>query len=134
MTKKTSKEMWSFSGRIRSMGHAVRGVGIMLRSQCNAWVHLAATIAVVGVGLLIGISTAVWGLIVLAIVSVWTAEGLNTAIELLTDIVSPDFHPIAKKGKDVAAGAVLITAIGAVIIGIMVFGPYLSKLCGCTAG
>lgn len=67
-------------------------------------------------------------MIVLAIISVWTAEGLNTAIELLIDVASPDFHPIAGKAKDVAAGAVLITAIGSVIIGILIFGPYLMEV------
>lgn len=97
----------------------------MLRSQHNAWVHLAATVIVIGTGFFVGITKAEWCWIVLAIISVWTAEGLNTAIELLIDVASPDFHPIAGNAKDVAAGAVLITAIGSVIIGIVVFGPYL---------
>jgi diacylglycerol kinase (ATP) len=56
---------------------------------------------------------------------VWTAEALNTAIELLTDLASPEYHPLAGKAKDVAAGAVLIAAIGAIAIGFLVFGPHL---------
>jgi diacylglycerol kinase (ATP) len=66
-----------------------------------------------------------WCWIVLAIVAVWSAEALNTAIEFLTDVASPGFHPIAGRAKDVAAGAVLIAAIGAVAIGVLVLGPHL---------
>jgi diacylglycerol kinase (ATP) len=64
----------------------------------------------------------------LAIVSVWTAEALNTAFEFLTDVASPSFHPIAGQAKDVAAGAVLLAAVGAVIIGALVFGPKVVSL------
>jgi diacylglycerol kinase len=76
-------------------------------------------------GLFVGLSWAEWCWIVLAVVSVWTAEALNTAFEFLTDVASSNFHPIAGKAKDVAAGAVLIAAIGAVIIGALVFWPKL---------
>jgi hypothetical protein len=69
-----------------------------------------------------------WCWIVLAIVSVWTAETLNTAFEFLTDVASPEFHPLAGKAKDVAAGAVLLSAIGAVAIGIIIFWPHLLAL------
>jgi diacylglycerol kinase (ATP) len=62
---------------------------------------------------------------VLAVVAVWTSEALNTAFEFLTDVASPAFHPLAGKAKDVAAGAVLISAIGAVLIGLLVFGPHI---------
>ena len=61
----------------------------------------------------------------LAIVAVWTAEALNTAFEALCDVTSPGFHPLVERAKDVAAGAVLICAIGAVIVGGIVFGPHL---------
>jgi len=97
----------------------------MLASQHNAWIHAAATIAVVAAGFYIHLSRAEWCWIILTIVSVWTAEALNTAFEFLTDVASPEFHPLAEKAKDVAAGAVLITAIGSVLIGIVVFGPHL---------
>jgi diacylglycerol kinase (ATP) len=113
----------SFSGRIRSVAFALRGLGVMLRSQHNAWIHAAATIAVAGAGLWLGISRAEWCWIVLAIVAVWTAEALNTALEFLTDVAAPEFHPIAGQAKDVAAGAVLIAALGAVVIGVLVLGP-----------
>jgi diacylglycerol kinase (ATP) len=69
-----------------------------------------------------------WCWMTLAIIGVWLAEALNTAIEFLTDLVSPEFHPLAGKAKDVAAGAVLIAAIGAVVIGMFVFGPHLLRM------
>ena len=72
-------------------------------------------------GFILGLSASEWIWIVLAVGSVWTAEALNTAFEFLTDVASPDFHPLAEKAKDVAAGAVLIAAVGAVIIGGLVF-------------
>ena len=115
----------TFTGRVRSFSHAIRGIALMLRSQQNAWIHAAATVAVVGVGLLVGISRAEWSWIVLAILVVWMAEALNTAIEFLTDVASPDFHPLAGQAKDVAAGAVLLAAIGAVVVATLVFGPHL---------
>lgn len=83
-----------------------------------------ATIVVIAVGLALRLSMGEWCWIVLAITSVWTAEALNTAFEFLTDIASPDFHPIAEKAKDVAAGAVLLAASGSVAIGALVLGPH----------
>lgn len=116
---------FTFTGRLRSFTHAFRGIGLMLATQHNAWVHLAATIIVVITGLIVLLSQAQWSWITLAIVGVWMAEALNTAFEILCDVASPEFHPKVKQAKDVAAGAVLITAIGAVVIGGLVFGPIL---------
>jgi diacylglycerol kinase (ATP) len=101
----------------------VNGITVMLRSQHNAWIHAAATLAVCVAGLLFRLSTPEWCWIVLAIVAVWTAEALNTAFELLTDVASPGFHPLAGRAKDVAAGAVLISALGSMTIGAIIFGP-----------
>ena len=119
----TDRNRLTFDGRIRSITHAVRGIRTMLESQHNAWIHAAATLVVIAAGIAFGLSWAEWCWIVLAIVAVWTAEALNTAFEFLTDVASPNFHPIAGKAKDVAAGAVLLAAIGAVTIGALVFGP-----------
>ena len=116
---------FSFTGRIRSLSHAVVGIGLMLRTQHNAWVHAVATIGVITTGFACGVSRADWCWLVLAIVAVWTAEALNTAFEFLCDVTSPAFHPVVKQAKDVAAGAVLTTAIGAVVIGLLVFGSRL---------
>ena len=115
----------TFTGRLRSIRFALRGIAVMVRSQHNAWIHAVATATVVIVGLGIGLSPTEWCWIVLAVMSVWTAEALNTAFEFLTDVASPSFHPLAGKAKDVAAGAVLISAIGSVVIGVLVFGPHL---------
>jgi diacylglycerol kinase (ATP) len=123
----------SFSGRIRSVACALQGIRTMLCSQHNAWVHAAATIMVVVGGFLFRLSATEWCWIILAMVSVWTAEAFNTALEYLTDVASPDFHPLAGKAKDVAAGAVLIAAVGAVIIGLLVFGPRLILFIGLQA-
>ena len=114
----------TFTGRIRSVRCALVGLRVMVASQHNAWIHAASTLAVVAVGLAFGLTRAEWCWIVLAVISVWTAEALNTAFEFLTDVASPEFHPLAAKAKDVAAGAVLITALGSVLIGALIFGPY----------
>lgn len=113
-----------FTGRIRSFKFAFAGVGTMLKSQQNAWIHAIATIVVVAAGFVFDLTPSEWSWLVLAIVAVWTAEALNTAIEFLSDVTSPEFHPLVKKAKDVAAGAVLISAIGAIIIGLLVMGPH----------
>jgi diacylglycerol kinase (ATP) len=119
---------FSFTGRIRSFKYAFAGIWTMLKTQQNAWVHACATVAVVTVGFVLGISSAEWCWLVLAIIAVWMAEALNTAIEFLADVASPEFHPLVQKAKDVAAGAVLISALGAIIIGIIIIGPYVLKL------
>ena len=115
---------FTFTGRIRSIKYAIRGIILILRSQHNAWIHATATIIVTILGLYFGLTVAEWCWIVIAIVAVWTAEALNTAFEFLADAASPEFHPLVAKAKDVAAGAVLISAIGAIIIGILILGPY----------
>lgn len=120
-----SNNSLTFTGRIRSFKYAFRGLGVMIASQHNAWIHALATIVVVVVSLYFHLSRAEWCWIILAVISVWTAEAFNTAFEFLTDVASPEFHPLAEKAKDVAAGAVLIAAIGSVLIGIVVLGPHL---------
>jgi diacylglycerol kinase (ATP) len=115
---------FSVAARLRSFAHAGRGFRTMLLSQHNARIHAAATMVVVAGGVAIRLDRNEWIAVVLAIVSVWTAEALNTAFEFLCDVASPDFHPLVEKAKDVAAGAVLITALGAVAIAAFVFGPH----------
>jgi len=119
---------FQFSGRIRSFQVAFNGIWTMLRTQQNAWIHLIATIGVVTAGFLFDVPGSEWCWLVLAIIAVWSTEALNTAFELLADVASPEFHPLVKKAKDVAAGAVLISAIGAAAIGIIIFGPYILEL------
>jgi diacylglycerol kinase (ATP) len=116
---------FSIVERLKSVSFALAGIGVMLRTQHNAWIHLAATIVVVGAGLWFNVAREEWIWLVLAMIAVWTAEALNTAFELLCDVASPEFHPLVKQAKDVAAAAVLIAAIGATIIGLLVFVPHL---------
>ncbi|HEX4613508.1 MAG TPA: diacylglycerol kinase family protein [Urbifossiella sp.] len=118
-------ENLSFTGRLRSVRYALQGIATVLRSQHNAWIHAAATAAVIPLGIVCGLSAGEWCWIVVAVVAVWAAEAMNTAIEFLTDVASPGFHPLAGQAKDAAAGAVLITAAGAVAIGLLVLGPHL---------
>jgi diacylglycerol kinase (ATP) len=100
----------------------------MVSSQHNAWIHAVATHAPVGLGFSLDVPRPEWICLVFAIVSVWTAEAINTALELLCDVASPDFHPLVETAKDVAAGAVLICAVGAALTGLLVFGPRLATL------
>ena len=128
-TEKTSEARpFLFTGRIRSFYHAIRGVLRMIHCQHNAWIHAAATLIVVCAGFFLRVSSADWCWIVLAISIVWTAEALNTAFEFLADAASPNFHPLVRDAKDVAAGAVLITAIAGVVIGVIIFWPHVQKL------
>jgi diacylglycerol kinase (ATP) len=114
--------------RAASLGHAWRGVTAVVRSQPNARIHVGATLAVVAAGFAFGVSRLEWGLLVLAMTAVWSAEALNTAVEILADVVSPAPHPAVGRAKDVAAGAVLLAAAGAVVVGVLVFGPRLVGL------
>lgn len=117
--------MFSVADRIRSFGYALRGLGFMLKSQHNAWIHLGATVAVVSAGVWVRLTTEDWRWVVMAVAMVWVAEIVNTAFEHLCDVVQPEFHVSVKTAKDVAAGAVLVAAAAAVIIGILVFMPHL---------
>lgn len=116
------KKKW-ISGRIRSFKYAFQGILDFVGTEPNARLHLLAAVAAVALGWGLAISRAEWGLIILCIVVVLAAEAFNTAVETLTDLVSPDRHPLARRAKDVAAGAVLLTALGALGCGLLVFLP-----------
>lgn len=116
---------FSLSERARSFRYAFSGLAELLRSQHNARVHLFASLLVVIVGLSLGVTRMEWCALLLAMMLIWIAEALNTALEFLCNLVSPDFHPLIKKSKDVAAASVLISAAGAVVIGVLIFLPYL---------
>ena len=116
------------TGRLRSFGHAFRGLKVLLQTQHNARIHAVATVLVVVAGALLRISAFDWALIALAVLCVWAAEAMNTAIEFVVDLISPEHHPLAAKAKDVAAGAVLVAAIGSAIVGGLVFGPHVVRM------
>ncbi len=113
---------------IHSFRYAARGVALMLRSRRNRWLGVLAALFITGAGFGFGISRVEWCLVVLAYAAVWTAEAFNTALEILADKFTPEFHPLIRDAKDAAAGAVLIAAVGAVMIGLLVFGPYVLRL------
>ena len=111
-----------------SFANAVRGIHDMLSTQHNTWVHAIVMLSVSATGMAFSISRMEWCCLVLCFMAVWTTEALNTALELLTDLASPEFHPLAGRAKDVAAGAVLIAAIGSTIVGGIVFVPHVWQL------
>lgn len=124
----SKSDTFSFTGRLRSSAYAVQGIVEMLKSQHNAWVELVATLGVTAAGWLFGVTTVEWCLLILVMMAVWVAEALNTAFEFLCDVASPEFHPLVKKSKDVAAGAVLLSVVGAAAVGAIIFLPYLLNL------
>jgi diacylglycerol kinase (ATP) len=111
------------TSRIAAFGHAFRGWWYVLKTQQNAWIHSLFATAVVLVGLWVGLKPIDWAVIVLTIAMVFTAEFINTAIEAVVDLASPVHHPLAKVGKDVGAGAVLVAALAGIVIGLLVIGP-----------
>jgi diacylglycerol kinase len=113
---------------IRSFGYAFVGIGHGLQTQTNLRVQIAAAIGVVIAGLVLQISTLEWAILVVTIMIVLSAELFNTAIEAAVDRVGSEPHPLSKIAKDAAAGAVLIGAIGSVIVGVLIFGPRLLAL------
>ncbi|MFO7625734.1 MAG: diacylglycerol kinase family protein [Candidatus Fermentibacteraceae bacterium] len=110
-----------------SFGHAFRGLRLLLKTQRNARVHTAVLIVVVAAGFAVGLSSLEWALVVLASALVFSAEAINTALEKLADRVSPEKHPLVRDAKDAAAAAVLISAIGAAVLGALVFIPALLR-------
>lgn len=114
--------------RIPSFKCAFSGLVYVIKTQKNAWIHAVATILVIALGLICKLSLTNWALIFFAIGFVWASESINTSIEVAIDLVSPQYHSLAKVAKDTAAATVLIAAITAVAIGLVVFIPAISTL------
>jgi len=116
---------------LESFRFAFEGLWYALRTQRNTRIHLSIAAAVVVVGLCLNLSHVQWAVLTLTIGFVLVSEMLNTVAETLVDLISPGYHPLAKVVKDVTAGAVLLTAIVSVVVGLLVLGPPLWKrLCG----
>jgi diacylglycerol kinase len=113
---------------IASFKYAFNGIAVLIKTQANARFHLLAAIVVIVVAWYLEVSALEWAILALTIGTVLAAEGFNTALEFLTDLVSPDYHELAGKTKDVAAGAVLITAFAAVAVAAFIFGPKIVAL------
>jgi len=116
---------FTFMGRLRSFRHAIMGLAFVLRSQHNAWLHAVATALAVVLGVVLKIGIDEWCVLVLAVVTVWVAEAFNTGLEVLADAAVSERHPIVKIAKDVAAAAVLLSALGALVVGAILFLPRL---------
>ncbi|MBE0410704.1 MAG: diacylglycerol kinase family protein [Anaerolineales bacterium] len=95
----------------------------MIRTQRNAWIHATVSIAVILVCIWLRLDLSDWAIIILAIALVWTSEFLNTALEAVVDLASPQHNQLAKVGKDVGAAAVLIASLSSAIIGLFILGP-----------
>lgn len=114
--------------RLASFRNAFAGWWYVLRTQRNAWLHAIATAIVVIVAIQLRLPFQDWATLFLAIGLVWTAEFVNTALEAIVDLASPEAHPLARVGKDVGAAAVLIAALVAVLVGLFVLGPPLLEV------
>ena len=125
-----NSEAFNVEARAKSFVYAFAGVVALLRTQHNAWIHAAASLAVVAAGLWLGVSAGQWCALVLAMALVWSAEAFNTALELLADAVVPDHDPLVGRAKDVAAAGVLLASIGAAAVGLIVFVPRLLERLG----
>ena len=119
---------FSLAARVRSIGFAAEGVRDLFRYEHNGWIHLGAAAIVVILGALLRVSLADWRWLILSIALVWAAEAGNTAVEQLCDLVHPGRHPVVKRVKDLAAGAVLVYALAAMLIGAATLMPYLHHL------
>jgi len=108
--------------RLVSFKNAFTGWWHVIRTQQNAWIHAVATVLIVILCIWLKIDLKDWALIIIAIAIVWLAEFLNTALEIVVDLASPDIHLLARMGKDVGAAAVLIAALTAALIGGLVLG------------
>ena len=107
---------------------AAAGIAYSLRTQPNMRVHVLAALLAVGLGWFTDISRVEWLILILTIMAVIAAELFNTAVEASVDLVSPDYHPLAKAAKDAAAGAVLTAAAASLVVGVILFGPTLYRL------
>ena len=113
----------SVRGKLLAFQYAWQGISYMLRTQPNAWFQIGIWIVVTAVGLALGLTAGEWCAAILAMALVWITEALNTAIEAVVDLASPERHPLAGRAKDVAAGAVVVSVAASAIIGLIIFAP-----------
>lgn len=123
MTDSEEEKAWGVVKRAQSITHALRGLRLFLVTTPNVWIHLSAAAAVVLAGFYFQVSLFEWLVLILAMGLVFVAEAFNTAIEIDINLTSPEFHPYARDTKDVAAGAVLLSALVAALVGLVVFLP-----------
>lgn len=112
-----------FQSRVLAFRYAFAGWWYVLRTQRNAWIHALISLMVGVLGFWLKLDRLEWAIVILTISIVWTAEFINTALEAVVDLASPQQHPLARVGKDVGAAAVLIAALTSILIGLLVLGP-----------
>ncbi len=112
----------------QSFAHAFSGLFQAIRRERNLRIHLVCALVVIALGLLLQIGPIEWGLLLLTIGCVISAELFNSALEAVVDLASPEFHALAKTSKDIAAAAVLVLALFSVSIGLLILGPPLWEL------
>jgi diacylglycerol kinase (ATP) len=120
-----TKKEFSIVKRAKSFAHAGRGLWVFVKTTHNAWIHLVIFAIAIFLGFYFKITNTEWISLILVGGFVLVSEAFNTAIEIDIDLTSPEYHPYARDTKDVAAGAVLLSAITAVVVGVMIFGPYI---------
>lgn len=122
------EKRFSLKKRLCSFKYAFQGIGYLFRNEHNAWIHLFVAVCVITAGFLLRVNIGEWIAIIFAIGMVLVAEAFNTAIEALSDAISPNYNQLIKRAKDVAAGGVLLAVIAAVVIGLIIFIPKLAAL------
>ncbi|MEI6494455.1 MAG: diacylglycerol kinase family protein [bacterium] len=124
-TNRKEAQKFSIIKRAKSFTHAGRGLWVFLQTTHNAWIHVAVFTLAIVLGFYFNITHVEWMVLVLVGGVVLAAEAFNTAIEIDIDLTSPEYHPYARDTKDVAAGAVLISALTAAVVGVIIFGHYI---------
>ena len=119
----------SIKSRLKSFKYAINGLKILISDEHNSRIHLIAAICAIILGFILNVSSMEWLVIVLVIGLVISFEIINSAIEYLADFVSPDYHEIIKKVKDLSAAAVLVSAFVSLVVAFIIFIPKILKLC-----
>ncbi len=120
---KSEKQVFSIVKRAKSFSYAINGIRLFIKTTHNSWIQITLAIIAIILGFYLKINSIEWLFIIFSIGTVLTTEALNTAFEFDMDLTSPKMHPYAKYTKDVAAGAVLISSITALIVGLIIFLP-----------
>lgn len=123
MEKISEKKRFSLVARLRSSDHALRGLGVFIKTTHHLWVEIAFIILGIYLGFILHLSNIEWVLVTFAFGLVVIAEAFNTAIEIDIDLTSPNYHPYARDTKDVAAGAVSLAIVIAGIMGALIYLP-----------
>lgn len=125
LTTLTGRDRGFWAGRWFSFRAAVDGALHTIRTQPNAWIELSAVVVVTGAGLFFHIARWEWVALVLIFSLILALEAVNTAVEATIDLVSPEYHSLAKIAKDAAAGALILAVLGSIVIALLIFIPYL---------